>query len=41
MEYVIGIDSGGTNFRVRAAGLDGRLLGDKLDEVLGIKYKKK
>lgn len=28
MEYVIGIDSGGTHYRVRACGLDGRTLGD-------------
>ncbi len=26
MEYVLGIDSGGTHFRIRAAGLDGSLL---------------
>lgn len=28
MEYVIGIDSGGTHYRVRACGLDGRFLGE-------------
>lgn len=29
MRYVLGIDSGGTKYRVRAAGMDGRLLGEE------------
>lgn len=38
MEYVLGIDSGGTNYRIKAAGLDGRQLGYLVGDPANLHY---